>query len=108
MQSPRKALKPKLVEAPQLERVALNWVHLMARNGSLGKARRAARCGASGKRRNADDGPFRATRKRARFLAFALQGAGQFWPPASLACACGGRHHGAQPALPMTKIVAVK
>jgi hypothetical protein len=29
----------------------------MGQIGSLGKARREARCGASGKRRNADDGP---------------------------------------------------
>jgi hypothetical protein len=49
-----------------LERVAFKLNHLMVKSGSLGKARREARCGVSGKRRNAADRPLFATRRAGR------------------------------------------
>jgi hypothetical protein len=53
--------------------------HLMTESSSFGKARREARCGASGKRRNAADGLLSVTRW-----------VGLFRPLSASARACGG------------------
>ncbi len=52
----------KALRSPQrlfliLDRFTFIWNRWMAQIGSLGKARCEVRCGASGKRRNAADGP---------------------------------------------------
>ncbi|MCX2723175.1 hypothetical protein [Roseibium salinum] len=59
--------------------MAINMDHLMAESSSFGKACREARCGTSGKWRNAADGLLSATRR-----------AGLFCPLTSLDRACGG------------------
>jgi len=48
----------------QLEHLPTLRGHLMGQSGSFGQARRAARCGSSGKRRNAADEPLRPTEGR--------------------------------------------
>ncbi len=50
--------------AAVLEHYPVLWDHLMGQSGSFGQARRAARCGSSGKRRNAADEPLWPTEGR--------------------------------------------
>ncbi len=68
----------------------------MTRIGSPGQARCAARCLASGKRRNAPGGPIRATEGRALLTAGRVAH--------GLLC----KHNRAAPALPAVKIAPVK
>jgi len=93
----RKAPDGRPVEGSQLEHRAISLHHLMLESSPFGKACRAARCGVSGKRRNAADG-----------LLSITQRAGLPCPLTSLDRTCGGKHHGAQSALSADKGDPVK
>jgi len=80
-----------------LEHRAVSLHHLMLASSSFGKARRAERCGSSGKRCNAADGLLSITRR-----------AGLLCPLISLDRTCRGKHHGAQSASSADKGDTVK
>ena len=89
-----------------LERDEVSLNHLMVENRftRLG----AARCGASGKRRNDADGPIFPTPIETIVLMALMKGPGDFALWRRWLALVVRLHHGVQPAWPATKIATVK